>query len=221
MVWQLAESNDLPEAREYEQWLLAGRPPFLASRRKGRISRIEAWRRRSPSCRVLAALQRPELSNWDFGGTFVDAAGQAYPVRFLSAPGDDQTVSGHPGWPSFTRAVREGAALCSERGIGLVVLLVPMKFRVMRARTEFNAWTREQLAIYEEVPDPDTIAYHLSALCASNGVRFVDAAPALAERAGAGELVYLPFDTHLSPRGHEVVADVVAQALAGEPRHHP
>jgi len=58
-----------------------------------------------------------------------------------------------------------------------------------------------------------TIAAHLEALCGELGVSFVDATALLRAHADQGELVYLPFDTHLSPKGHTIIADRLAEAI--------
>jgi hypothetical protein len=44
-------------------------------------------------------------------------------------------------------------------------------------------------------------------------LEFVDLTPLLEAEARAGELAYEPYDTHFSPRGHEVVAREIAQRL--------
>ena len=62
------------------------------------------------------------------------------------------------------------------------------------------------------------MAAHLRALCDELKVTFIDTTPRLKEQTAAGEVVYLPFDTHLSPRGHEIVADLIAKDLNLMPR---
>jgi hypothetical protein len=62
-------------------------------------------------------------------------------------------------------------------------------------RSDLPARLREQLA-------------HLSP-----AIGFVDLTAALKARAAAGELVYLPDDTHWTPAGHAAVARALAEHL--------
>jgi hypothetical protein len=65
----------------------------------------------------------------------------------------------------------------------------------------------------QEIPPEATLAFYLDKLCGELHVPFVDATPALIDATAAGELVYLPFDTHLSPQGHEIVSHLVVKAM--------
>ena len=102
----------------------------------------------------------------------------------------------------------------------VVVLLVPDKFRVVGPSTELNARTLGELdarGSTDVVGDGDGLAAALRRLCAAQHVIFVDATAALREKTRAGELVYLPLDTHLSAAGHAVLADLVTAALRAPP----
>jgi lysophospholipase L1-like esterase len=57
------------------------------------------------------------------------------------------------------------------------------------------------------------MAEALQQLCSELGLQFVDLTPPLVAAAAKGEVVYLPLDTHLSPRGHEVVGQAIADVL--------
>ena len=59
-----------------------------------------------------------------------------------------------------------------------------------------------------------TLGGALKSFCASLGVPFVDATGRFTELTQRGKLIYLPYDTHLSPLGHQVLADVVAERIA-------
>lgn len=224
VVWQIAESNDLEGALRYQQWWDSGHTG--SSREPPGTSRAQAWQRRSPSQRLFQLLRRP--SPWPFTGTFRDAQGELHEVRLLPRlPSRLHKPAEHEGWPILSRAIEDGARLSREHGIRLIVLLVPMKLRVMGDHLVFRE-TRLRLhdrrrKIAGRLPPGwdlhprETLATHLGELCATLGIAFIDATAALREHTAAGELVYLPMDTHLSSRGHEVVSRlVVASILASE-----
>ncbi|WP_437963547.1 GDSL-type esterase/lipase family protein [Sorangium sp. So ce260] len=207
VVWQIAESNDLIEARAHDAWVRSGRPQIFGKVVSGYLG----WKRRSPMFKLFALLRtRPEA----LGGRFRDAQGAWHPVRFLNVTGPDQSPAGHSGWPTFSSALERGLALCREHDARPVVLLVPNKFRVMGAFTELNETTRRAVQNTPQASEQDSLAPWLRRLCEQRGVTFVDTTEALTARARAGELVYLPFDTHLSAAGHRVVAEVLSAALA-------
>jgi len=64
-----------------------------------------------------------------------------------------------------------------------------------------------------QMPGELTMMAQVAKVCAEAGIPFVDPTGQLERRASAGELVYLPFDTHLSPLGHEVVGEVITDGL--------
>lgn len=216
VIWQIAESNDLPESLEFENWVAAGQPRFLNHRTVGRATRLEAWKQRSPGYRIFGFLRPAKPGTWNFSGTFKDTAGTSHPIRFFPLPSEAQNADLHPGWASLARAIRRGSAACESSNIRLIILLIPMKFGVMRARTEFNDWTRQRLAGYREMNKESTISAHLETLCGELGILFVDATAPLKAHADQGELVYLPFDTHLSPAGHTIIADLLGEAIKAE-----
>ena len=128
-------------------------------------------------------------------------------------PGSSQSPRDNGGWDVMEQAFREGNALCQQNDIELVMLFVPMKLHVMGPRTQFNARTARELAASAPLTEADRLPAWLKPLCDELDIRFVDATEPLLARARRGELVYLPFDTHFSPLGHEIVADLLSDAL--------
>jgi len=47
--------------------------------------------------------------------------------------------------------------------------------------------------------------------------RFIDLLPALQEHVGQGELLYYPYDSHWNQAGHDLAAQVIADAMRGTP----
>ncbi|MFV1993941.1 MAG: hypothetical protein ACC661_00780 [Verrucomicrobiales bacterium] len=219
VVWQLFETNDLSESASYQQWMQSGRRPY----RIVEPPETSARRQWSPTHRLFDALRRRKA--WPLAGAFRDAKGNEREVRFLPVlPGAEHSPSVHPGWATMAAALTEGAEILKARDIELVVVLIPMKLRVMAEHVDFDpvVLTVEGTARsyqhrlpegWDLVPEA-TMAFYVAELCRSLGVRFVDAAPRLKQQAAAGEMVFLPMDTHLSPQGHAVVADLIDGALS-------
>jgi hypothetical protein len=46
---------------------------------------------------------------------------------------------------------------------------------------------------------------------------FIDLLPAFEEAVARGDLLYYPYDTHWNQAGHNLAAQVIAEALRGEP----
>ena len=96
----------------------------------------------------------------------------------------------------------------------LVVVLIPMKFRVFGEVLEFGSASR--VSKNWDFPESDTLATQLKELCGELAITFVDSTDSLKLQAKNGKLVYPPFDVHLSSLGHKVVADLVVDALRAE-----
>lgn len=212
VIWQVAEANDLDESALFAEWVTAGRP-WVQIDPRGQPSRLEGWKRRSPTRRAFDLVR--EAEPWPMAGSFDAADGETHSIRFLPvAPGPRHTPADHPGWPVLEAALRRGARLLGERGVSLLVVLVPMKLRAMGHQVAFSEGARSLLPVVWDLDAADTLAASLRALCAELGVTFLDLTPLLRERAAAGELVYLPFDTHLSPDGHQIVSEAIAAELS-------
>jgi hypothetical protein len=221
IVWQLTEANDLQEAVEYRNWIAAGRPNFfdwlfieqykLRPEQLGASDpREQSWQRRSPTFQLFRCLRTPKP--WDLRGTFCDQAGQVHEVRFNAWPGRQNTPFHNEGWPLLKASIQDGAKLLREQNIRLILVHIPLKIRVV------GPWLRlseaaQKMRPSREIPPQETLASYLDSLCGELGVPFVDATPALKDATAAGELVYLPFDTHLSPRGHEIVSRLLVAAI--------
>lgn len=219
VVWQIAETNDLDDAVFFVEWHQAGRPSVLPGFSKAQPTRVEAWRRRSPS-RRLFHLVRGEQP-WPFTGDFIDEQGIQHTLRFEMSLLPD--ASQHPGWPVVEYSLTSGAQILQEQHVQLVVLLIPRKLRVMAPVTDFHeieipmqgrpVLVRHNLPDGWDLPPEARLATHLQQLCDRLEIEFVDTTARLTERAAAGGLVYQPMDTHLSPLGHEVVAEMIVEAL--------
>jgi lysophospholipase L1-like esterase len=101
-----------------------------------------------------------------------------------------------PEWRQIEREYERIAAICAELGARFVILHIP----------QMGPWTEES-----RYP-----AQRLAAWAASRGVGFVDALPALQQATGGGEPLYFPKDTHCTPAGYAVIAEVLYGYLTRE-----
>lgn len=209
VVWQLCEANDLDETRAFKKWVARGRPRYFEG--VPQATRAQAWQRRSPTWRLFQALRRPSPPHdWGLAGTFRDARGVEHTVRFPEALDVQPPARSHPAWPAFSQDLLAGARLCHSNGVRLLVFMIPMKGRVMGPYTRFDPPVTNS---FSTAPD-GSLGKLLEGFCAEHQIPFVDATDMLQQHAKAGELVYLPFDTHLSPLGHQVVAELIASHLS-------
>ena len=224
VVWQIAETNDLDDAVFFVQWHQAGRPSVLPGFSKAKPTHLEAWRRRSPTHLLFNLVRREQP--WPFSGDFADGNGAEHTLRFeMSFPPD---ASQHPGWPIVEHTLTSGAKILKEENIHLVVMLIPRKLRVMAPSTDFHeiqlpgpgkpTIVKHTLPVGWDLPPEARLATHLQQLCERLQVTFVDTTSRLTEHAAGGDLVYQSMDTHLSPTGHKIVAELLVQAL--EKPHH-
>ncbi len=224
VVWQFCEGNDLSDAWHYDQqfkyWQSLGLPGF------GRLKtefRHGAWQQRSPTHFLFRSLIHHDR-NW-YAGTFKDKTGQAHEIRFgywptdnhypVGLPQDELFDGGHPGWQLLLQSLSKGKTLLAERGIKLIVVLIPMKITVMGPYVAFDKWSQERMPAEWHIPQKWSIAGQLQIVCDEMQLPFVDATPRLVEFTRSGELVYIPTDTHISARGHEIVSELIVDAIRG------
>jgi hypothetical protein len=119
----------------------------------------------------------------------------------------------HPGWPILADSLREGVQFLRSEKIPLLVLHIPMKPRGLGRRLQLQPEVQAEVGWYPDLPEQMTLASHLQKLCAELDVPFVDATPFLRAAAANGDLVYQPFDTHLSVEGHHVVTAALVEQL--------
>jgi len=100
--------------------------------------------------------------------------------------------------------LRQAKEACDRRGVKMLVVNVPIKFRVYGRLCEVKA--DSDLAGWQLNDLPD----RLRKACQVEGLGFLDLTPALEEAASEGAIVYLLDDGHWSARGHAVVAREIA-----------
>lgn len=97
-------------------------------------------------------------------------------------------------------------ALCDEHGAALVVLVLPLD--VMVSESEWSKYSQEPL----DLSATRVLIDDILQISRSMGVRALDATEALAK---AEPGAFLEADLHLSPKGHAVVAEALAETMKG------
>ena len=214
VVWQIYEGNDLPESWRYAEWEAKGYPP----KEPQGTSRWEQWSVTHVLYRQLVWHERDWLA-----GDFRTADGGRLNMRFhFSEPENmvpflydewGSVKSVHPGWTRVVAALRSGHRLVTEQGRQLIVLFIPTKNHVMNQSVVLDSFSRDKVASLWPIKQKLLLARHVSTLCEELSVPFIDATDRLVEHANAGEAVFLSSDTHTSPRGNEVIRDLIVEAI--------
>jgi len=119
-----------------------------------------------------------------------------YHIEAISSALNDADVH------AVARAVKELNALCSKRGMRLIVLLIPEKEQVYRD------WIPAQYNPTEKPIPPSSLGSIEEAL-RGDGVLVVNLLPEFTEAAVQGKRVYWRDDTHWKPEGVGIAADHV------------
>lgn len=211
VILQVAESNDLPENEQFYKWVQAGHPPMEFEPLVR--SRADAWKQSSPTYGLFQAFFPMQLNAYTLQGHFTDSKGERRLTRFLHAPNSNMQPAGHVGWNIMQGSLQRMTEICREDSIQLLVMMIPDKINVLRDVVDFGTAAAAELNASPVIPAEQSFAAHLAGICRRFQVPFVDMTPALQESAKAGNAVYLPLDTHLSPAGHDVVADVLTAVI--------
>ena len=216
VVWQICEHNDLLDEVLYRTWLDAQMPEIQSPN----SIRGEVWRSRSPTFRLFDFLRSRQ--QWPWQGEFTDADGKKHPMLFVGPLTRNHRPQASSGFPLLAQSLQKGVGLSREEkhSFQLVVLLIPEKLRVMGHFVKFSKETSKRLGPRWDLAHDQTIGFYLAKLCDQWQVPFVDMTGPLKKLAANGEMVYLPYETHLSDAGHALVADHLVEILSqsdGEP----
>lgn len=112
---------------------------------------------------------------------------------------------------SLAGVIRAAQRLCDAHGVTLVVLVLPLDVQVSSSE-----WAKYGLPV-TDVSATRALNADAVVQAARVGARAVDPLPALAMTPGA----FLHGDLHLTPAGHRVVADAIADIMARPPAPPP
>jgi hypothetical protein len=190
----------------------AGAPKFSLPNMGMTGSRAPAWVRWIRDHSVLAA------HYWSWSETRRARSGTSPNARRFRDELRLFTTEG-PGRAALDRAATESAfryaraAVDHLRARGVVAVLPP----ALVMDDDVAQRTFHSVGLDGVKPDLDSAQAIAVAAARSAGLEVCDMLPALRASSLAGEASYLPFDGHLSVRGHEVVADALGRCIAEGP----
>ena len=132
-----------------------------------------------------------------------DAAGASHRLYFHDYAALPFTDYEQERFETTKTAFREGIAVGREEGVAVVLLFVPMKFRVYG---EFCSFAPE--SPYQQW-EPWDLPTRFAAFCADGGIECVDLSEPMRQAAATGRLLYAPEDSHWNAEGHAFVAEQV------------
>jgi hypothetical protein len=112
-------------------------------------------------------------------------------------------------WERAQQTLREAARVTRERGVRLVLVYVPVKFRVFRGFIdvppggELESWTLWPL--------PELF----TGFCRGEGLDCLDLTRPFRDAVAEGAMPHALADSHWSPEGHDLVARRLEATLAG------
>lgn len=211
MVWTFYAGNDLDDAGG-ETWNLA-ELPWRSAVGQWAV-RYRTFRNRSPLNRLMEGL-RLRFGN-ESNVVLRRALPDGRPVLFHATHEAwglraKEEVERHPNFAKLERTLAAMRAALDARGIEAVIVLLPTKGEVYR-------WVFEERRPLPSDATSSGFAQAVLGACARAKLRCLDAKPFLVKRARrlyetSGELLWWRDDSHLGERGHEAVAEFVAEAL--------
>lgn len=208
VIWAFFEGNDFTNTDEYDVKvaLVAGQNPHWQDFWFRSLSRnlLALYFRTTGTCEPNPRIQQ-------FRGRFSDRANGSTPVFFAPTevvyPSDEELRR-------VTAYILEAAQLCREQNIRFIVLFVPEKYRVYHDLANFEVGT-EELRSWRVSDLPQRLQRLLAR--EDSSLEYVDLTPALKAESRKGIATYLHDDTHWSPAGHRVVAEVMHRVLSSPP----
>lgn len=204
VVWQFFTGNDVNDAEEFAEWVRSGRPsdtPLLTR------YLTNSFLRRS----VKDLFSIPTRGTLPATLRYTDGHTEKLRVLYEREP----TVL--PGAAhEIQQALEEGAKLCRERGIRLIVMTIPTMLHILQPYIEFeNAAEGRRFVEGRDPNQRSQFTSWLDRTCtATPGCKFVDVWSALHKAARVNNhALYIPNDEHLDVRGHEVVAKAILEGL--------
>jgi len=214
-AWFFFEGNDLDDDQNFENatWHQPT-PPESTSVSRPPVSR--RWRGFADrSFTRNAWLQVREMADWfvpnglDTFGWFRDGGGRLQKIYFFDFYANRPFTDYENQRLSVTRtALRHGLEIAGEQGIRLIVFYIPIKFRVYGSFCTFPAGS--PCATWH----PWDVETRLAAICREEGIEFVSLTGPMRQAASAGDLLYLPDDSHWNAAGHAFVARQLAAIWA-------
>jgi hypothetical protein len=203
VVWQIFGGNDLRDAERFPGWIVHPDQSQKTSLRS-------RYMRDSPVFQLLDRTLLPERVG-SAQATLQQSDGGSIPLSVLGVYAPDLPARYPLGWAETKRVIEAGERLCRSRGIKLAVLFVPTREQVLARYIQFHSEKARQRSLPGGVwQDPRDFGSRLGEFCRRIGCSFIDALPALQQRATQdNRYLYFPANHHLDIDGHDVVARLV------------
>lgn len=155
-----------------------------------------------------------QLRKWPLINKFLYKAGMVKiePPGELAVFRGELSAEGMHYWSLTKQAIGEIKSALVEKNIPLLVLFIPDRYQV--DDRYWKAWVEK----YRLGPEYDRMAPNrfMSDWCAKEGIRFLDATPALLLSEHQGVSPYWAIDNHLNKKGNLVIADQLAAYIKKE-----
>ncbi|MGH7312202.1 MAG: alginate O-acetyltransferase AlgX-related protein [Candidatus Rokuibacteriota bacterium] len=206
VIWFFFEGNDLYNDQEFENVLLAPR----AVRTSAWTEEHRWWRRsflRSAHDQLRLMLYPLVPSYCPHFGTLTAGPHRGQKVLFWREAAVPWTEFERGRWESAQQTLREALRFTREHDVNLLLVYVPIKFRVYRDFIELPP--RGELRDWRLWPLPDLFAR----FCRTDELACLDLTGLLRDSVRTGGMPYALADSHWSPEGHELVALRLVEAL--------
>jgi hypothetical protein len=205
-IWFFYEGNDLYNDREFSNSLMS-----LRDQRPSALTESEGWWRRSfvrsAHAQLRLALYALVPRHCPHFGTLAGGRERGQRVLFGPEAAAPWTDFEQGLWEQARETLREAARFTQEHGVNLLLVYVPIKFRVYRdfvdlpPHSEARDWTLWPL--------PELFTQ----FCRTEGLVCVDLTGMLRGAVRDGGMPYASADSHWSPEGHQLIARRLEEEL--------
>jgi hypothetical protein len=206
VIWFFFEGNDLYNDQEFENTLVVSREARTTGFTEG-----HGWRLRSlvrsgyAQLRLMAYPLVP--SHCPHFGTVTSGPHGGRKVLFADEAAWPWTAFERGRWERAQDTLREAARFARAHDVELLLVYVPIKFRVYRDFIELPP--RSELAGWTLWPLPELF----DQFCRGEGIACFDLTALLRDAVRAGGMPHAPADSHWSPEGHRLIARRLEEIL--------
>ncbi|MDA1017528.1 MAG: SGNH/GDSL hydrolase family protein [Planctomycetota bacterium] len=212
VVWQLCEGNDLSDVVNFIYWQqLRGQTSAALTTDEVWGRKYSRWQRTSPFVRMAKLISGcREQYRIAAEGDFTLSDKSTTPMKFQVLPSEHTDPEyNRIRWEKTREALHLGQALCLNANTRLLVVVIPIKLRVFRDLVAFKSLPSRITTL----PEQSKLSRFVQEACLGAGIEFLDPTAQFRDAAKSGEVVYFPFDTHLSPVGHRKLAELIAARI--------
>jgi SGNH hydrolase-like domain, acetyltransferase AlgX len=209
IVWFFFEGNDLYDDAAYEDAIAYYRAHGTLDSSPSWTPDLNRFAAASFSLNAFHLLRRvadPLFPNEVAStGFFPSSGGEARPLYFYGDAAVRWDAYEQERFDRTKAAFLQGRDEIVTRGVRLLVVFIPTKFRVYGGYCRFPpgspclSWR------------PWRLREHLAAFCRENGIDLLDLTDPMRQAAAAGRLLYAAEDSHWSAEGHRFVAELLAR----------